>query len=44
MDQRMINLYDNDTGARRYNKQAFDLAWRRTLAFFREDLGPTPQS
>lgn len=36
--------FNNDTGAARYNKQASDLAWSRTLAFFREYLGPTPRT
>ena len=29
----------NDLGAARYNKTAADLAWSRTLAFFKEHLG-----
>ena len=28
----------------RYNKQAADLAWGRTLAFFKEHLGVPPKS
>lgn len=31
--------FNNDTGAARYNKEAADLAWGRTLAFFKENLG-----
>jgi carboxymethylenebutenolidase len=31
--------FNNDTGAARYNKEAADLAWKRTVAFFREKLG-----
>jgi carboxymethylenebutenolidase len=33
------HAFNNDTGAARYNKQAADLAWGRTLAFFTENLG-----
>jgi carboxymethylenebutenolidase len=33
------HAFNNDTGAARYNKAASDLAWSRTLAFFRENLG-----
>jgi carboxymethylenebutenolidase len=38
------HAFNNDTGAARYNKEASDLAWGRTLAFLREYLGPTPRS
>jgi carboxymethylenebutenolidase len=37
------HAFFNDTGAARYNKAAADLAWSRTLAFFKETLG-APQS
>lgn len=30
------HAFNNDTSTERYNKQAADLAWQRTLAFFRE--------
>ncbi len=33
------HAFNNDTGAARYNKEAADLAWGRTLAFFKENLG-----
>jgi carboxymethylenebutenolidase len=33
------HAFNNDTGAARYNKEASDLAWSRTLAFFKENLG-----
>ena len=33
------HAFNNDTSAERYNKEAADLAWRRTLAFFRRHLG-----
>jgi len=33
------HAFNNDTGAARYNKAASDLAWSRTLAFFKENLG-----
>ncbi len=32
------HAFNNDTNAPRYNKQAADLAWERTIAFFRENL------
>jgi carboxymethylenebutenolidase len=33
------HAFNNDTSAERYNKEAADLAWKRTLAFFRQHLG-----
>jgi carboxymethylenebutenolidase len=36
------HAFNNDTGAARYNKAAADLAWGRTLAFFRAELGAPP--
>lgn len=33
------HAFNNDTGGARYNKEAADLAWQRTLAFFKEHLG-----
>lgn len=38
------HAFNNDTGAARYNKEASDLAWSRSLAFLREYLGPTPRT
>jgi carboxymethylenebutenolidase len=38
------HAFNNDTGAARYNKEAADLAWGRTLAFFRKHLGETVRS
>ncbi len=38
------HAFNNDTGAARYNKEAADLAWGRTLAFFRETLGAPPKA
>jgi carboxymethylenebutenolidase len=32
------HAFNNDTSAARYNKQAADLAWGRTVAFFKEKL------
>jgi carboxymethylenebutenolidase len=36
------HAFNNDTGGARYNKEAADLAWERTLAFFKEHLGAPP--
>jgi carboxymethylenebutenolidase len=36
--------FNNDTSAARYNKAAADLAWGRTIAFFKENLGAPPKS
>lgn len=33
------HAFNNDTSAERYNKPAADLAWQRTLRFFRKHLG-----
>ena len=33
------HAFNNDTNAARYNKEAADLAWGRTMAFFRKHLG-----
>jgi carboxymethylenebutenolidase len=33
------HAFNNDTSAERYNKEAADLAWTRTLAFLRQRLG-----
>lgn len=33
------HAFNNDTSEARYNKQAADLAWGRTIAFFKEKLG-----
>jgi carboxymethylenebutenolidase len=38
------HAFNNDTGPARYNKEAADLAWRRTLAFFRKHLAATTKS
>jgi carboxymethylenebutenolidase len=38
------HAFNNDTGAARYNKAAADLAWTRTLQFFRENLGAPPNA
>jgi carboxymethylenebutenolidase len=38
------HAFNNDTGAARYNKAAADLAWNRTLAFFKETLGAPPSA
>lgn len=36
------HAFNNDLGSARYNKAAADLAWNRTLAFFKETLGTPP--
>jgi carboxymethylenebutenolidase len=33
------HAFNNDTSAERYNKPAADLAWKRTLRFFKQQLG-----
>ncbi len=33
------HAFNNDTSSERYNKAAADLAWKRTLAFFKRHLG-----
>ena len=33
------HAFNNDTSAERYDKAASDLAWKRTLAFFKQHLG-----
>lgn len=38
------HAFNNDTGGARYNKEAADLAWGRTLAFFKEQLGAPPRA
>jgi carboxymethylenebutenolidase len=38
------HAFNNDTGGARYNKEAADLAWSRTLAFFKEHLGVPPRA
>ncbi|MGI8525361.1 MAG: dienelactone hydrolase family protein [Pseudolabrys sp.] len=38
------HAFNNDTGGARYNKEAADLAWGRTLAFFKEHLGEPPNA
>jgi carboxymethylenebutenolidase len=36
--------FNNDTGGARYDKAAADLAWSRTIAFFRQELGAPPKA
>ena len=38
------HAFNNDLGAARYNKPAADLAWSRTVAFFKEHLGAPPRA
>ena len=38
------HAFNNDTGAARYNKAAADLAWERTIGFFKEQLGAPPRA
>jgi carboxymethylenebutenolidase len=37
------HAFNDDTAGPRYNKAAADLAWERTLAFFKENLGTPPK-
>jgi carboxymethylenebutenolidase len=37
------HAFNNDTGDR-YNKAAADLAWSRTIAFFKENIGVPPKA
>jgi carboxymethylenebutenolidase len=36
------HAFNNDTGGARYNKEAAELAWSRTLAFLKQELGAPP--
>jgi carboxymethylenebutenolidase len=38
------HAFNNDTNSARYNKPAADLAWARTLTFFKEQLGTPPRA
>ena len=38
------HAFNNDLSAARYNKAAADLAWQRTVEFFREHLGTPPRA
>jgi carboxymethylenebutenolidase len=38
------HAFNDDTAGPRYNKEAADLAWGRTLAFFKENLGAPPNA
>ncbi len=38
------HAFNNDTGAARYNKAAADLAWGRTVEFFKQELGVPPRA
>ena len=38
------HAFNNDTAGPRYNKAAADLAWGRTVAFFKETLGAPPKA
>jgi carboxymethylenebutenolidase len=38
------HAFNDDTAGPRYNKAAADLAWGRTLAFFKEHLGTPPKA
>ncbi|MFN3657627.1 MAG: dienelactone hydrolase family protein [Pseudolabrys sp.] len=38
------HAFNNDTSAARYNKAAADLAWSRTVSFFKEILGAPPRA
>ncbi|MDO9411297.1 MAG: dienelactone hydrolase family protein [Pseudolabrys sp.] len=38
------HAFNNDTAGDRYNKAAADLAWSRTIAFFKENIGAPPKA
>ncbi len=38
------HAFNNDTGGPRYDKAAADLAWSRTIAFFKQHVGEPPAS
>jgi carboxymethylenebutenolidase len=38
------HAFNNDTSAARYNKEQAAIAWTRTLAFFKENLGAPPKA
>ena len=38
------HAFNDDTAGPRYNKEAAGLAWQRTLAFFKENLGAPPKA
>ena len=38
------HAFFNDLGAARYNKEAAELSWGRTVAFFKEQLGAPPRA
>ncbi len=38
------HAFNNDTGGARYNKEQADIAWGRTIAFFKENLGAPPKA
>ncbi|MBI2713408.1 MAG: dienelactone hydrolase family protein [Rhizobiales bacterium] len=38
------HAFNNDTGAARYNEAAAKLAWSRTVAFFKDNLGAPPKA
>ena len=38
------HAFNDDTAGVRYNKEAADLAWGRTMAFFKQELGTPPKA
>jgi carboxymethylenebutenolidase len=38
------HAFNNDTNGARYNKEAADLAWGRTIAFLKEHVGAPPKA
>jgi carboxymethylenebutenolidase len=38
------HAFNNDTGGARYNKEQAEIAWGRTIAFFKENLGNPPRA
>jgi carboxymethylenebutenolidase len=38
------HAFNNDAGGARYNKEQAEIAWGRTIAFFKENLGAPPKA
>jgi carboxymethylenebutenolidase len=38
------HAFNNDTGGPRFNKEQSDIAWGRTVAFLKENVGTPPKA